>query len=103
MARRKSASLSGGIVLGLVALVVLLSFLRVYYIGGDGSCDLLWNQNEAYVFIHGTRLGYNFSYLGYAAQGLKNYFGIIAAPEERHQFTTIVRLTPAGPQRYDAS
>lgn len=96
-------SLSGAGILSLALLLVILSFLRIYFIGGDGTCDLLWNQNEAYLFIHGTRLGYTPSYLGYLGEMAREYFGIVPSPDERRPFTTVVRVSRLGLQRYEAS
>ena len=100
---RDRRSLGGAGVLSLALLLVILSFFRIYYIGGDGTCDLLWNQNEAYLFVHGTRLGYTPSYLGYVGEMAREYFGVVPSPDERHPFTTVVRVSPLGLQRYEAS
>jgi hypothetical protein len=102
MANGSRASLAGGLGLGLTALLILMSsVLRVFYIGGDGWCDVLWNDKEVFLLVHGVRLGYSFSYLGTAGELAKEYFGIVPHPEERRPFTTVIHITSSGPTRYE--
>jgi hypothetical protein len=98
--RRDKPSLRGAVALSFALLLIFLSFFRVYYIGGYGDCDMLWNDKEAYVFIHGERRGYNVSYLGYVGELAKEYLEVIDSPDDRISFTSIVRITPSGIERY---
>jgi len=101
--RRDKPSWKGAVALSFALLLIFLTFFRVYFIGGFGDCDMLWNEKEAYVFIHGERLGYNASYLGYVGEIAKEYFGVIDSPDERKSFTFIIRITPSGIERYEDS
>jgi hypothetical protein len=101
MPTRAKPSLTGGVILSLALLLIVLSFFRVYYIGGFGSCDFLWNEKEAFLFVHGERWGYNFSYLGYVGEIIQRYFGVIDSPDVRHPFTTVVRVTPSRLERFE--
>lgn len=91
--------LRGPAILALLLLVIVLSFLHVYYIGGSGDGDLLWNGNEAYLFVHGERRGYHVSYLGYLPELVKGYFGVIGSPDDESQFTLVIRMTPSKTER----
>jgi hypothetical protein len=93
--------LAGGVALGAALALILLTFFHIYYIGGSGDGDLLWNTKEAYLFVHGERRGYHVSYLGDLGELLKEYFGVISAPNDENPFTLVIRITPAGTERYE--
>jgi len=92
-------ALSGVVGFGLAVAVIFLCFFHVYYIGGSGDGDLLWNAKEAYLFVHGERRGYHVSYLGYLPELVKGYFGVIGSPDDESQFTLVIRITPSKTQR----
>ena len=80
---------------------MLLGFFQVYYIGGSGDGDLLWNTNAAYLLVHGERRGYHASYLGYVGELFKGHLGVADTPDDRTPFTLIIRITPSGIERYE--
>ncbi len=47
-------TLAGGVALGAASTLIFLTFFHVYYIGGSGDGDLLWNKQEAFLFVHVT-------------------------------------------------
>jgi len=97
---RDKPALAGALVLGVALLLICLSFSQIYYIGGSGDGDLLWNVKEAYLFVHGERRGYHVSYLGYLAELVKGYFGAIDPPDDERPFTIVIRITPSGIERH---
>jgi hypothetical protein len=50
---KEKRNVISGLAFCLVTLVVILNFLRMHYIGGSGSAELLWNANEGYLFLYG--------------------------------------------------
>jgi hypothetical protein len=98
---RPRRSITGGVLLFGAAVLLVLSFLRLHYISGHASAELLWNKNEAYVFVHGERLGDTPSYLGYLLALIKGYFFVISPPDERQPFTTVIHISASGAERYD--
>jgi hypothetical protein len=98
---RDKPSLIGGLAFFLALLVIASAFLQIYFIGSSGDGDLLWNAKEAYLFVHGERRGYHVSCLGYVAAGIKTLFGVIDSPDDRNPFTLVIRITPAGTERYE--
>jgi hypothetical protein len=98
---RDKPALAGALVLGVALLLIFLSFSQIYYIGGSGDGDLLWNQNEAYLFVHGERRGYHVSYLGYVGELVKEYFGVIDSPNDVKPFTAITKITSSSIERYE--
>ena len=97
---RSKPSLIGGVAFSLALLLIASSFFNIYYLSSSGDGDLLWNRNEAYLFIHGERRGYHVSYLGYLAEVVKEYFGVIDLPDDERPFTIIIRITPSGIERH---
>src|SRR5579859_4272682 len=93
---RNKPSWIGASVFSLVLLAMLLAFFQVYYIGGSGDGDLLWNTNVAYLLVHGERRGYHASYLGYVGELFKGRLGVAGPPDDRTPFTLIIRITPSG-------
>ena len=94
-------TLAGGVALGAAVAVILLTFFQIHYIGGSGDGDLLWNTKEAYLFVRGERRGYHVSYLGYLGELVIEYFGVIDPPDDENPFTLVIRITPAGTERYE--
>lgn len=92
---------SGIAMLALAACLIVLSFFQIYYIEGGGDGDLLWDSHEAFLFIHGHRRGYHVSYLGYTAELIKQYFGVIPRTDDEDPFTLVVRISGSGVERFE--
>ena len=92
------------IIVLLVVLAVtatILARLRMYYVKSGAIANLLWNSNEAYVFINDFRSGYSFSYLGYLSEVVREVFPFGASPPERQHFCMIVlHITPETTERH---
>jgi hypothetical protein len=81
--------------------LVLSNFLQLYYVGSSGDSDLLWNPSRAYLLVHGERRGYRISYLGYIADLVKRYFGVVDQPHQRRPYTLVVMIDSSGVHRYE--
>jgi hypothetical protein len=84
----------------LVVIVLALASLRVYYVRDESNGSLLWNDKEAYAFIGVEEYGYNFSYLGWLREGIKEIFPFGASPpNDKHYYLEVLRITPQTIQR----
>jgi hypothetical protein len=84
----------------LIVIVLTLASLRVYYVRDESNGSLLWNDKEAYAFIGVGEYGYNFSYLGWLREGIKEIFPFGAsAPNDKHYYLEVLRITPQKIQR----
>jgi hypothetical protein len=100
---RDKPSLVGAAVFSLALVVIASVFFQIYYIGSSGDGDLLWNVKAAYLFVHGERRGYHVSYLGYLAELVKGFFGVLDSPDERNSFTLVIQITPAGIESHEVN
>jgi len=66
-------------------------------------CDKCYEfgDRKLCLFVHGDRRGYHVSYLGYLGELLKQHFGVIDSPDDENPFTSVIRITPAGTERYE--
>jgi hypothetical protein len=63
--------------------------------------DLIWNSNEAYVFISVAQYGYSSSYLDFLIEIVKEIFPFGAsAPDKKHYYTVVLHITPEANERY---
>jgi hypothetical protein len=100
---RSKPSLIGGVAFSLTLLLIASSFFNIYYLSSSGDGDLLWNVKAAYLFVHGERRGYHVSYLGYLAELVKGFFGVLDSPDERNSFTLVIQITPAGIESHEVN
>jgi hypothetical protein len=101
MPLEKSRKVVGGLALCLAMIAIVLNFIDVYYMGGSGTADFLWNENEGYLFVHGGRQGYRFSYLGYLAEMIKEPLGLVPSIDNQKAFTIIFHMTPSNVKQYE--
>jgi hypothetical protein len=85
-------------VLGVVALV--LASRKIYFIRDDGGGSLLWNADEAYLFMDVSRRGASVSYLDYPWVLLKEYLYGVRLPDDQRTSVTVVRVTASGVEHH---
>jgi hypothetical protein len=84
----------------LIVIVLTLASLRVHYVRDEGNGSLLWNDKEACAFIGVVEYGYNFSYLRWLGEGVKEIFPFGASTaSDRHYYLEVLRITPQTIQR----
>lgn len=80
-----------------------LSLFKVYYVGSGVGGTLLWNGDEAYIFLGLSERGYRLSYLGYLFEAVKEAFPFGASsPSDKHSSVEVLRITPDTVQSYVA-
>jgi hypothetical protein len=83
-----------------VMLVAASAVLNLYFIRDDGAGQLLWQGNEAYLFVRRFRVGYRPSFLGFPFVMAREYFGGVPSPDETHVLLDVFRVTPSGVERH---
>jgi hypothetical protein len=83
-------------------LLVLLSVFFELHLVRDSAQDgvLLWNSEEAYLFVGWPRSGYHLSCFQYFLAYIPAYFGIPRTYDDNRFSTIAIRITPTGVERY---
>jgi hypothetical protein len=92
------------IIVGIVAVAIgWIAFGRLYYLRDDSGGQLLWKNDECYLFAHVARRGYRIKVLEYPARVLTGWLGVVPIPSDQRVFLTVIRVTPSGIERHDLS
>ncbi|SRR6266567_4520333 len=85
----------------LVLLVLTLGFFE-FHIVGDSVQDgvLLWNSDEAYLFIGWGRSGYHFTGFEYLLAYVPAYFGVPRTVDDNRLSMVVFRITPTTVEKY---
>jgi hypothetical protein len=65
-------------ILSIVPLLALLALttLKIYFVQSSTGGSLIWNANEAYLFIPVAQQGYRMSCLGYLVEFVREIFSL---------------------------
>lgn len=96
----KKTKIAITILLIILAGVGAATVLRIYLIREDSGGDVLWNSNEAYLFIGVSRRGVHKSYLEYPWMIFKEYVGGVAIPDNEHGSVTVIHVVPSGVEQH---
>ena len=100
---RKRATTSVLIVIGVIVLgLMAVLSLKVYYLRDDSGGQLLWNPNEAYLFVHVARRGLRLGLLEYPYVAFKEWVHEPAVPTDQRVFFTVIRVTESGIEHHVA-
>ncbi|HXM62870.1 MAG TPA: hypothetical protein VN950_18555 [Terriglobales bacterium] len=83
-----------------LAALVVAAVLNIYFIRNDGSGDLLWNADEAYLFTGVTRRGLHTSYLAYPWVLFAEFFYAPPPPDDQSVSVTVIRVTQSTVERH---
>jgi hypothetical protein len=84
----------------LLGAVVAAASRKLYFIHDDDGDDLVWNSNEAYLFMGVARRGYRISYMEYPWATLKQLLYGVRLPDDQRSSVTVVHLTAYGVDRH---
>ncbi len=86
----------------LLGAMVAAASLKLYFIHDDDGDDLVWNSNEAYLFMGVARRGYRISYMEYPWALLKQLLYGVRLPDDERTSVTVVHITASGVERHVA-
>lgn len=90
------------VIAGLFALAIAAgAWLKMYYVREDNAGCLLWNTNEAYLFMDVHPRGYHFTYLEYPSVVFKEYFNAPPFPNDQSVSVVVLRVTHSGVERHE--
>lgn len=84
----------------LVIAIMAFGFGKIYAIRDDCGGDLLWNADEAYLFIGVARRGFRISYLEYPWVMLKESLYGVRLPDDQRTSVTVVHITASGVEQH---
>jgi hypothetical protein len=84
----------------LVIAVAILVFGKIYIIRDDSGGNLLWNSNEAYLFMDVKRRGFEIRYLEYPWVMIKESLYGVRLPDDQRTTVTVVHITASGVERH---
>lgn len=87
------------VVVCILGAVAILTSCQMYYARADNAGTLLWNTNEAYLFMSVARRGYHCTYLRYPLMIFEEYFYAPPSPNDQHVSLTVIRITPSSVDR----
>jgi hypothetical protein len=84
----------------LVIAIMAFGFGKIYAIRDDCGGYLLWNADEAYLFIGVARAGFRISYLEYPWVILKESLYGVRPPDDQRTSFTVVLITASGVEQH---
>lgn len=88
----------------LVGALVLVGLFFPVHLLGDSVQDgvLMWNSEEAYLFLGWGRSGYRLTGFEYLLSYIPAYFGVPRTVDDNRLSMIVIRIDPTGVQRYVA-
>jgi hypothetical protein len=84
----------------LIATLVAIAQVHVYRVRDNSDEELLYSNDEAYLFIGVSSRGYRLNGLQYLFSLVKDQVGGVTLPEDNHSSIVVLRLVPNQVQRY---
>lgn len=88
------------ILLILISAAVVIAQVQVYRVRNNSDEELLYSNDEAYLFIGVSSRGYRLNGLQYLFSLAKDRVGGVTLPEDIHSSIVVLRLAPNEVQRY---
>jgi hypothetical protein len=84
-----------------VAVTIIVFFFQLHLVR-DWAEDsaLLWNSEEAYLFVGWPRSGYHFTCFEYLLAYVPGYFGVPRTYDDNRLSTIVIRITRSSAERY---
>jgi hypothetical protein len=84
-----------------IGAVIMFPRMKLYFIRADGGGgDLLWRNNEAYLFLYDAPIGYRLTGADWLAEPIRERFQAPAIPDTDVKLLAIFRVTPSGVERH---
>jgi hypothetical protein len=89
------------VVMCIVAVAAVYAYpYRLYYLRDDNSGVMVWNADQAYLFMKVARRGYHMSYAEYPWGILSEWLGGVPLPNDQRVFLIVIHVTPSGVERH---
>ena len=82
------------VVVGVLIVLVALASQKTYRIGESADGTLMWNADEAYLFLNVGYRGYRLNYVQTLLEMVREYFGAVRPPDDQSFWVEILRITP---------
>jgi hypothetical protein len=83
-----------------LGIALFLDMFHVYTIRDDNGGTILWNDNEAYLFMTEERRGYHLTWPSYALAALQQWLNAPPAPSDQKVLFTVIHVTRSGVERH---
>jgi hypothetical protein len=97
---RKGIILSVGIIAGLLTLA---HFEEIYLAWDFADAQLVWNTNEADVFVQEVTKGYRHSYLSFPFETIRQMLHGVTPPDKKRFYSVLLVLTPTTVRRFEVA
>ena len=84
----------------LVIAIMVVGFGKIYAIRDDCGGELLWNADEAYLFIGVARQGFRISYREYPWVILKESLYGVRPPDDQRTSVTVIHIAASGVEQH---
>ncbi len=84
----------------LAAVVAASAIPKIYFVREDSGGEVLWNTDQAYLFIGVTRRGFHCRYLQYPWVVFQGYVGAPPPADDERTSRTVIRVTQSGVERH---
>src|SRR5256885_5982410 len=98
MSKKSQAMIVVGVIV--IAGLALAATSTLYYLREDSSGQMLWNGDEAYLFMTVARRGVRVRVLDYPWMVLSEWLRAPCFPTDQRVFLTVIHVTPAGSERH---
>ncbi len=102
MQKRKKLLITAVVLAVALAYSVYADLFHVYTLRDDNGGTMLWNSNEAYLFMSEVRRGYRMNWPAFAVSALFEWFNAHPLPTDQRVFFIVIHVTPDGVERHVA-
>jgi hypothetical protein len=100
MSKKKKAIITVATIAVVLACAIYADLFHIYTLRDDNGGTILWNANEAYLFMSVARRGYRLSWPAYVADAIGQLFNAVPSPSDQRFFFIIIHVTPFGINRH---
>ena len=84
----------------LVATMVTIASCKIYFLRENSGGYVIWNADEAYLFIHVTRQGLPVRYLRYPLFVVGEILGVVESVDDDRASVIVIRVTSSSVERH---
>src|SRR5437773_993432 len=100
MHKRRKTLIAAACITAILVYALHADLFHIYILRDDNRGTILWNNNEAYLFMTIVRRGVRVSYAEYPWAALMEWLGAVRPPTDQRAFLYIIHATPSGLARH---